>query len=658
MRCSAAMLIGLAAMPGQASDLFDAIRNNKCAAVRRLAATREAANSQNATGATALMYAALHADVRCMKHLLDRGADANATNDAGATALIWAANDIDKVRLLLARGADVKARTKEGRTAIHVAARRDGASEVVRLLLDNGADVNDSDAAGGTPLLLAADGGDVDTVKLLIARGADVHHRPSPNFGAPRFAQQRPPGFVTAKPTGDFGGMSALMIAASHGHAEIVRLLLAKGASVRHTSVGNTTALHDAVMSKSIETVRLLLDAGAEVNSANYTRATPLIIAGSLDDVPAGTVKLLLERGADLGMKDEQGRTARDWALLRGTAEIARTFGGTARESHPGAGQVTYDPAAARQAVEKSLPLLLASSRTFFKQSGCISCHHQSLAQMAVASARRHGFRIYEEEAGYQNKAAISVFRPHRETLLQAIPTVPVTPIVSSYALLGLAAEAQPADDTTDAMVHELAARQRRDGSWRTESGRPPLGQGDITATALTLRALQVYAPPGRRREFEERVANARAWLASARAVTHQEKTMRLLGLVWGGANDRVIRSAATDLAGDQREDGGWAQLRGLDSDAYATGQALYALTTARAITPSALAYRRGAAFSGCGTEVRRLVAHQEPRVGLPAVFRERISTRTRPVDLGGGNGVGHAGADGRAVAATADCRF
>ena len=64
---------------------------------------------------------------------------------------------------------------------------------------------------------------------------------------------------------------------------------------------------------------------------------------------------------------------------------------------------------------------------------------------------------------------------------------------------------------------------------------------------------------------------------------------MRLLGLVWAGVEAPLIQPAAAKLASVQRADGGWAQLDTLSSDAYATGQVLYALYTAKALSGNPL---------------------------------------------------------------------
>jgi squalene cyclase len=60
-----------------------------------------------------------------------------------------------------------------------------------------------------------------------------------------------------------------------------------------------------------------------------------------------------------------------------------------------------------------------------------------------------------------------------------------------------------------------------------------------------------------------------------------EDYTMRVLGLKWAGMDTADVNGAAQQLRGLQREDGGWAQLPTLSSDAYATGKALYALRAA-----------------------------------------------------------------------------
>jgi squalene cyclase len=76
--------------------------------------------------------------------------------------------------------------------------------------------------------------------------------------------------------------------------------------------------------------------------------------------------------------------------------------------------------------------------------------------------------------------------------------------------------------------------------------------------------------------------------------VTNQDRAFRLLGLAWGGAPASAIREEARSLAALQRADGGWNQLPAMDSDAYATGEALFALGYAGRMSASDPVYRKG----------------------------------------------------------------
>jgi hypothetical protein len=79
--------------------------------------------------------------------------------------------------------------------------------------------------------------------------------------------------------------------------------------------------------------------------------------------------------------------------------------------------------------------------------------------------------------------------------------------------------------------------------------------------------------------------------------VTNQDHAFRLLGLAWGGAPASAIREEARSLSALQRADGGWSQLPAMDSDAYATGEALFALGYAGKMTVGDPVYRKGVAY-------------------------------------------------------------
>jgi hypothetical protein len=139
-----------------------------------------------------------------------------------------------------------------------------------------------------------------------------------------------------------------------------------------------------------------------------------------------------------------------------------------------------------------------------------------------------------------------------------------------------------------------LSAIQGRDGQWYNNLPRPPIQTGDIGATALAVHALQRYPLPGRKAQFENQVNRARHWLWKAKAQNTEARIYQLLGLAWAGEPARKLQPLAKALLAEQHPDGGWAQLPGLPSDAYATGQALYALRVAAGLKASQSGVDRG----------------------------------------------------------------
>jgi hypothetical protein len=165
------------------------------------------------------------------------------------------------------------------------------------------------------------------------------------------------------------------------------------------------------------------------------------------------------------------------------------------------------------------------------------------------------------------------------------------------YELFAFAAQDLPADETTDAWVHHLTTIQGEDGQWFNNLPRPPIQTGDIGATALAVHALQRYPLPGRRDEFARKVERARKWLWSARPQNSEARAYQLLGLAWAGEPARKLQPLASALLAEQRSDGGWSQLPGLKSDAYATGHAVYALRVGAGLKSSHSGVDRGLRF-------------------------------------------------------------
>lgn len=548
-------------------EFYGAIRNNDLARLESLISGGADVNTRDRHEETPLMYAAYVGSLDAMKLLLKDGASVDAQSQSGATALIWAATDLGKVRLLIEHGANVNLATKRRRTALMVAAMSDPSAQIVKLLIEKGADLKAVDFLKTTPLRAAALGNDTETIRLLIDAGVDVN-------------------------AADLPGISPLMMAAGwNGNTRAVQLLLAKGANAKAVSrpvmglpvrngaseFGSLTALIMSAPFGPPELIGNLLDAGSDVNARDVRGMTPLMLAVAADHQDPAVIKMLLEHGADPGAKSKIGDSAVDWArraALSPGVDLLKV--GTATQAEDPASPANSRKPDPKSAVQKTVGLIEISSWDFFAKSGCVSCHAQSMTDLVVGHVRAKGLQVDEKAAAERVKMLEVNYPP--EPLLERMDAAGAMEQLA-YPLMGLAANNHPGDRLTDGMVSNIAAQQRSDGSWHVgAAARPPAEEGDLFRTAVCVRALKVYGPPGRGPEMAARLAKAREWLQVAKPATAEDRNMQLMGLYWAGASTGVLKPLAKAILAAQQLNGGWFQHEGLATDAYATGESLYAL--------------------------------------------------------------------------------
>ena len=201
-----------------------------------------------------------------------------------------------------------------------------------------------------------------------------------------------------------------------------------------------------------------------------------------------------------------------------------------------------------------------------------------------------------EPVARAQRTSIASFLESWRDRAVQGMG-IPGDSDTVSYILAGLDAEQYAPDATTDAMAYFLRRAQLPSGRWRIVAHRPPIESDDIEVTALSMRMLQVYAPPAHKADAQGAVRRAADWLAAAVPGNTEARAFQLLGLAWSGAARDRLATAARALVAQQRADGGWSQLATLDSDAYATGQTLVALLDSGALPVSDPVIQRGVQF-------------------------------------------------------------
>jgi ankyrin repeat protein len=552
-----------------AVELVGLLRGGDFRAFRaRIARTPALINARGPGGATPLMYAALYADLATVRDLLERKADVNARNDAAATALMWAVADLEKTRALIERGADVNATSQNGRTPLLIAAGEARSAPTVKLLLDKGAVVNaGSGSFGGqiTPLAEAALSGNEEAFRLLVAAGADLKAagplalalalRAECRSCADTLSKAFPPELVTA---------TMMMSGPPFGPA-----------------LGTSS----------------FLERGAAIDARDRSGRSMLMLAAASDAMPVDAIKQLLARKVDVNERTANGETALGLARRHGNSPVVAALIDAGAKDDPLAPAPTPVPArSSREALERALPLLQKTDVAFLKKSGCVSCHNNSLTAMTVTAVRKQGFPVDRAMAREQAARTGVYLEGWRERALQGLG-IPGDADTVSYILLGLAAEGYPADLQTDAQAYFLKRQQAADGRWRILAHRPPIESSDIQVTAASMRALQLYAPPAQRQQYEQAVKSAAAWLRTATPRVTEERAFHLLGLHWSNAPSAAIQEAGRALTAEQRADGGWAQLPTMTSDAYATGQALYALIESGVLEVVHPVYRRGVQF-------------------------------------------------------------
>lgn len=315
-------ILGRAEQPH--GPLFSAVIDNDQKKVRELLKKGADPNEKESHGATPLHYASGHGHLEIAKFLILMGADVNAMDSLGCTPLHGACGSLmkDIAELLISRGADIHAADNEGLTALHMAAYG-GGCDLVSFLLSKGAEANARDIKGDTPMKHAASQHHTEVMEILSAAGqsggastAGVNRKTSgpaqATAGSRREQDESDDEVALSK---------RLYSAVEHGDLDMLKALVDKGADVSgRTSVFDKTPLHWAAFFKQEAVAEYLLEKGALIEALDAEERTPLHMAaleGSLE-----ILEIFLRAGASVNKKDRAGKSAIHGAAEKGTGEM------------------------------------------------------------------------------------------------------------------------------------------------------------------------------------------------------------------------------------------------------------------------------------------------------------------------------------------------
>src|SRR5579885_1944914 len=274
------LLVALLAVAGLSAAtpdlrLVDAAKKQDKDLVRVLIGQHADVNAATPDGATALTWAVHWDDLEMADLLIRAGANANTANDYGVTPLSLACSnrDAQMVEKLLEAKANPNAALWTGETPL-MTAINSGSLDSVKVLLAHGANVNvKENRHDQTPLMWAIAFHQPEIARLLIEHGADVEAKTKLEGG---FKPMVFAAYGSDVHAVSEGGWAPLHFAARAGDLETTKLLLAKGAKVNEPTPEDGTALILAASNGYEKLALFLLDNGADPNAKDASGVTAL----------------------------------------------------------------------------------------------------------------------------------------------------------------------------------------------------------------------------------------------------------------------------------------------------------------------------------------------------------------------------------------------
>jgi len=325
-------LIALNSLDTKHEKARRAIKKGNEALLRLLAQFNDLEVNKCDTSSTLLYLASSEDKPELVKILLEKGAKVDLCYGTDPTPLYLACQKgrLSSVKLLDEHKADWQARFKGQFTPLYVASRN-GHTNIVRYALTiPGIDIDATDDDGSTSLYVACQNGHDGVVNVLLCAGAlplAFQGGYTPLYVASQNGYHKIVGPLVAMfpeilnditPNNGF----PLYVAAQNNHIECVQILLQAGADTKILTNG-FTALYKAAWKEHLDIVKLFIQFGADINALSHGQTVlHVAVIKKNNDM----VIFLLKSHVDITIANNEGKTARDLALDRGSDEIVKLF--------------------------------------------------------------------------------------------------------------------------------------------------------------------------------------------------------------------------------------------------------------------------------------------------------------------------------------------
>jgi Prenyltransferase and squalene oxidase repeat len=264
------------------------------------------------------------------------------------------------------------------------------------------------------------------------------------------------------------------------------------------------------------------------------------------------------------------------------------------------AADVRHERSAVEVSIDRGLAFLAKDAVAWKSEHNCVSCHHAGLVIWSMREAKERGHAVAEPVLAELTKW---VAESGDGKFVAARPASAPKALNPKAVWFALALGSDPRPDAISQagmkrLLNTVKSDQTENGSWSAwPETRPPIfGYSDENMTALATLALMPAAATGDQPAKIARDKGSR-WLAQTKT-GDDPQSIALRLILWRrmGFPADEWQPLVRRIKARQNADGGWSQAADMASDAWATGQALYALAHAE-IKPEESVIARACAF-------------------------------------------------------------